>query len=434
MNDKPASMQIRIEKLVTGGGGLGHDDGQAVFVPLTAPGDLVEAVPVRQAKNFVQAKLVEILEPGEGRRVPPCPHFGDCGGCDLQHLEAVRQRSCKQEILLDCFTRLGKLDVADILGDTLQADNDLGYRNRIRVYANPAGHYGLMRQGTHEVVPITGCPLLPELFNTTIWPWLTTLPPVEQMIVRLDNKGRWLASMFGPPQRLRLLKKIIASLNSDEVGDLGCQGVLFNNLPIWGRDYLVQEVAGHSYRVGAQSFFQANLAVTELAVATVRSWLTELRDQGRLGPLLGDFFCGVGLFSLALADLFEQVIALDTNPYACRDARNNVQRDPAARDRVTVRQGDLPSLLARSEPDDQTDWRGACCLLDPPRTGLGKEGLQTILQLPIRHLVYMSCDPATLARDAKALLEVGYKPLRLVPVDMFPQSAHIESLMLLERT
>lgn len=427
---------LRVEKLVTGGAGLAKRDGLTVFVPLTAPGDLVEARVIAhkgdRKKGFANAALEAILEPGPERREAPCPHYGLCGGCDFQHLEPTAQGRIKTEIVADCFGRLGKLDVNELLAGPPAGFPQEGTRNRIRMYANAAGHYGLMRRGSHDVVPLEHCLLMPEQFNRDILPWLRMLPPVEEIIVRLDGRGNWLLSIFGPPARLRIMKKILAGQADNEPPAPGCVGLLFNNLPIWGRDYLIYEVAGHKFKVGAQSFFQSNLAVTEHAVATVRAWLGELKTAGSLGTLLGDLFCGAGLFSLTLADLFEKVVGIDSDPYAIRDAENNVQRSGVGTG-ISIRQGKLSVALRDPALASAEEWTAGCCLVDPPRVGLGKEGVQTLLSVMPRQIIYMSCDPATMARDAAALTAGGYELQKLQVLDMFPQTSHIETLGLLTR-
>ena len=443
MNDKhpdqgaPAAptsspLELRIEKLVTGGAGLGRHEGQAVFVPLTAPGDLVRAEVVEQRRGFVRAQLTEVIEPGAGRQDAPCPHYGECGGCDLQHLDAATQRQAKADIVTDCFQRLGKMDVAGILTGP---DPELvfGYRNRIRIFASPAGFYGMMKRGTHDVVPLENCALMPEQFNRDILPWLRFLPPVDQIIVRLDGRGSWLLSVFGSPARIKVMKKILSHLPEGEAPAPGCVGLLYNNLPLWGRDHLVYEVAGHKYRVGAQSFFQGNLAATEDAVATVRAWVDEIAAAGRLGGLLADLFCGVGLFTLALSDRFERIIAIDNDKSGCRDAANNIQREAGLAARVTMREGPMATVVGDPELADPAAWAAGLVLVDPPRTGLGKEGVQALIARNPRQIIAMSCDPATLARDAAALAAAGYAVRKLKVMDFFPQTAHIECLLLLEK-
>jgi 23S rRNA (uracil1939-C5)-methyltransferase len=221
MNDKQAdkpeksedsgTLEVTIEKLVTGGDGLARHEGQAVFVPLTAPGDRVRVRVKERRKGFFRATLEEILEPGPGRQDPPCPHYGQCGGCDIQHLAPEHQRQSKAAIVADCFQRLGKLDVSELLTGP-DARVDLGYRNRIRVFSNPVNHYGLMRRGTHEVVPLEGCLLMPDTFNQDILPWLRMLPPAEHIVVRMDGRGGWLVSVFGPAKRLKVMRKVLAAL------------------------------------------------------------------------------------------------------------------------------------------------------------------------------------------------------------------------------
>ena len=298
---------------------------------------------------------------------------------------------------------------------------ELGYRNRIRVFSNPINHYGLMRRGTHEVVPLESCALMPDQFNRDILPWLRMLPPAEQIVVRMDGRGGWLVSIFGPSKRLKVMRKVLAALPENEPPAPGCVGLLFNNLPLWGRDYLIHEIAGHKYRVGAQSFFQGNHTATEEALLIIRSWLAELKAEGALGAMLGDFFCGVGLFSLALADLFEKVVAVDSDQGGCRDAENNVQHSEAARDKVRVYPGRLAKILTQPDLAPPALWNASCCLVDPPRAGLGKDGVKTLLQVGPRHLLYMSCDPATLARDAAAFIAAGYQARKLRVLDMFPR-------------
>ena len=426
-------LDLRIEKLLNGGDGLARHEGQAIFVPFTAPGDEVRVTIGKKSKSFSQAKLQEILQPGPDRREAPCPHYGQCGGCNLQHITIQGQRQAKADIVVDCFQRLGKLDITGILTGPLATGDEFGFRNRIRVFASPLGPYGLIRRGSHEVVPLETCPLLPDRFNQDILPWLRFLPPVEQVVVRLDDAGGWVLSAFGSPARLKVLRKMIAGLADGEAPAPGCLGLLFNNRPIWGRDYLIHQIAGHKFRVSAQSFFQSNHQVTEHAVATVRQWLGELADRGELGDLLGDLFCGVGLFSLTLADLFAQVVAIDSDENACRDAENNVSRDPAARGKVTVRQGELAKVLEDTSLAPAELWASSLCLVDPPRTGLGADGLKSLLALDPRHVLMMSCDAATLARDASQLAAAGYQPRKLEILDMFPQTAHIEALMLLSK-
>jgi len=425
------NLDLTIEKLVTGGRGLARHEGQAVFVAGTAPGDRVRVRPSQHRRGYQEAELVELLEPGPGRQAPPCPHYDRCGGCDLQHLTDDAQRQACREILLDCFRRLGGIDIADLIEPDLTTPA-LGYRNRLRLVANAIGHYGLVERGRHEVVPLATCPIMAEPFAATILPWLRQLPPMEQVVVRLDGRGGWLLSLYGHASRQRVLRQILAGANGQEPPAPGLQGILLNNRPQWGRTYLVMHVADGKYRVSHQSFFQSNLDAAAQIVATVRSWLAS--DHPATTDL-ADLYCGVGFFTVALADRFARILAADTDASALQDARENIRRrSPDLAERTLLRQGDVHAVLADPENAAAVDWPEACAVVDPPRAGLGKPALAALATLRPQTVVYLSCDPATLARDCAALGAAGYRIRRVRPVTMFPQTSHLETLVLLART
>lgn len=488
MNDtqQPELIETEIAKIVTGGAGMGTCGEGKAFVPLTAPGDRVRARVTQRKRGFVAAELVELLAPGPDRVAPACPHFGACGGCDLQQLAGPAQRAAKREIVADCFRRLGSLDVAGLIEGPEPAGPELGYRNRIRLHAEATGRLGLLRRGSQVVVPIDACPQMPPEFNATILPWVRTLPPVEQVIVRLDGAGGFLVSLFGLPNRLRVLQQELRKLDPGQPPLPGCAGILYNNLPAWGRDHLLLKVAGHTFRVGANAFFQSNLAEAEAVVATARAWLSEARPAGAgaaasagtaASGLLVDLFAGVGLFGVGLADRFARVIAVESDPHAVRDARNNAGHVKALAGRYAALEGDVAKALGdwtlgrtprgageaqasgrrgRASPGEGSpagsapstgapaaagslvpspeEWREACVVVDPPRVGLGEVITTNLEKLAPRDVLYLSCDPATLARDAAALTRAGYELRRLRVFDMFPQTGHVEALAHLRRS
>jgi 23S rRNA (uracil1939-C5)-methyltransferase len=291
---------------------------------------------------------------------------------------------------------------------------------------------------------------MPALFNETILPWLRTMPPVQHVLVRLDGAGGCLVSMFGLPNRLRLLRAILKRLPEGEAPLPGCAGILFNNLPAWGRDYLLVRLAGRTYRVSANSFFQSNPAETEAVVATARAWLDEARPAG---GLLADIYCGVGLFGLALADRFDHVLMVEAEGAAVRDARINAVHAKGLEATLEVHEAAAATALtgwagaaegaaedsATAEAQATTvnptreDWAGACVFVDPPRAGVGEAVTAALERLAPRDILYLSCDPATLARDVAALAKGGYALRRLRMFDMFPQTSHVEVLAYLTR-
>lgn len=426
----PANVELdlTIEKLVTGGRGLGRLDGRAVFVPDTAPGDVVRVRVKHDARSFLEADLLEILTPGPGRRDEPCPHARVCGGCDLQHIDDTAQDAARREILLDCFRRLGNLNVEPLLLPTPAAPA-LRYRNRLRLTAAPTGLYGLRERGSHAIVPLQTCQVMAEPFDADILPWLRMLPPMEQIVVRLDGRGGWLLSLYGQPSRLKVLRKFMES-HGDQVPAPGLQGVLLNNRPVWGRGYLVIQVADHKYRVSHQSFFQNNLPAAELAVTTARQWLSEVHPAG---TDLVDLYCGVGLFLLALSDRHATLVGVESDAGAVSDAQENLRRAGLDSTRARIVHGDVGRSLAEPEARQAVDWSQACVVADPPRAGLEKPAVAALAELKPATILCLSCDPATLARDLKALVAAGYVLDRLMPLPMFPQTAHVETLALLKR-
>ncbi len=440
--------ETTIDKLVTGGAGLGRRDGEVAFVPGTVPGERIRARVLRRRRGYLEAELVEVLAPSPDRVAPPLGEVGTACGCDLQHLSPEAQRRAKAEIVRDCFRRLAGMEVDDLLEVPPAAGPDLGYRNKIRLWRGPTGQYGMIRKGTHDVVPVDSLPLLPPLFDETILPWLRQLPPVDQVVVRLDGRGGWLVALFGPASRLRLLRAVLKQRGEGEPPAPGCVGVLFNNRPIWGRDHLLYKLGGHTYRVGAGSFFQVNLAETEAALAAARLWLDDAAPTPeRPGGWLVDLYCGVGLFSLALADRFARIVGVEQHAGAVRDARNNLRRDRAAAGKGTVVRESVSRALWRWSGGERTnpaagdgtddlpspDWSATTVVFDPPREGLGEENAGRLATLAPPLLIGMSCDPAALARDARALVDGGYRLERLRMVDMFPHTSHVEVLSLFVR-
>ena len=423
----PRPLELTIEKLATGGSGLARHEGQAIFIPGTAPGDRILARPVQCRRGYLEAELVELLERSPARREAPCPHFDLCGGCDLQHMDDDGQREARRTILLDCFRRLGGLDVAGLLEPDLAAPA-LHYRNRLRLSANPLGHYGLKKKASDEVVALSCCPVMAEPFEAVILPWLRHLPPMEQIIVRLDGRGGWLLSLYGHPTRQKLLRKILTE--GAPAAAPGLQGVLLNNVPRWGRAYLVLQVGNHKFRVSHQSFFQTNLAATEAVLDTVQEWLLA---EDLEGGDLADLYGGVGLFTLGLADRFARILILDSNTTALQDARENIRRRAGLEERTLVRHGEVHRELLDPELAIALDWPEAFVVVDPPRAGLGRQVIAALAGLRPRTVVYLSCDPATLARDCAGLGAAGYQVRRVRPVAMFPQTSHLETLVLMSR-
>lgn len=391
--------EVTIEKLVYGGEGMAHIGTLAVFVPYAAPGDRLVIRLVQIARKYARGVIEEILSPSPARRDPPCRYFGDCGGCQLQHLQYTAQLEAKREFLRESLRRLGGIEWGDEI--PVRAAAEFGYRSRaeIKIARDESGEtrIGYFRAGTHEVCEIEDCQLL------------------------LPAAGREL-------QRLRAEKALLPKDATRVYLTAGDEGVLVT--PGTGEgarqaeyDALGtarQRIAGFEYEFGVRSFFQVNrLLVEEL----VREAIGEAR-----GKMAFDLYAGVGLFTLQLSGRFEQVYAIEGNHMAASHGVRNLRANQVSNARFEATSVEA-WLKNRTAGLPRPDF----ILLDPPRAGAGQQVIERITALGPRAISYVSCDPATLARDLRALIDRGYRLKSLVALDMFPQTFHLETVAQLEK-
>ena len=422
-------IELRLDGIAHGGEALGRDRGRVVFVPYAIPGERVRVELLEEKPRWARARLLEVLEPSPDRVEPPCPYFGPekCGGCQWQHIAYERQAGLKQEILADHLRRLGHIaepPIADIIAlagpavsDQIAAEMDVltfGYRNQTRFAVGADGRLGFPRSLARDVIPIDRCLLLHERLDDLhgaldlLWPSLT---------------GVILRAGIATGQTL-----VVFETASEEHPELeidlpaACavqtpRGVQ----PLVGEPWLEEQVAGRLYRISAESFFQVNTIGAEALVEVVASYL-----EPRANDCLIDAYCGVGLFSLALADSVGQVIGIESSPSACEDFALNA----GAADNVSLHEGAvedvLPTLRDQGQPADLV-------LLDPPRAGAGPEVVSHLAAMNPRRIVYVSSDPAALARDAVHLAAAGYCLAEVQPLDMAPQTAQVDSVALWAR-
>ncbi len=397
-------VEFTVDKLVYGGDGIGRlQDGRAVFVPFVAPGERVRARLTESKKGFARAELLEVLEPSEGRVPPRCRHFAACGGCHYQHLPYEMQLAAKEEIVRDQLARIGGLTDPPV-EPAIAAPNPWNYRNHIQFDIAPDGRLGFHRPRSDSVLAVQECHL-PEPAIDALWPALELDP--EAGLIRVawrtgagDDRMLLLETTdHQPPEIL-----VESSVSAVHIGPDG-PAVLA------GAGYLEVEVLERLFRVSAESFFQTHTAMSALMVAHVKS---------AAGPLAGrtvlDLYCGVGLFSAFLAGDAGNLIGVEKSPAACLDYAENLDEF----DNVELYQGAaedvLPGLKMQAE----------VIVADPPRSGLSPAVVDGILALEPETLIYVSCDPATLARDARRLARGGLLPVSFTPFDLFPQTYHIE--------
>ncbi len=464
-------MQLQIEKLVYGGDGLArlpadeHGRGKAVFVPFVLPVEEVEASLLQGRTGFVRATLDRVLTPSPERVEPACPYFTRCGGCHYQHIGYAAQLRHKADILRETLRRTAKLDLQqDII---LHSAEPWGYRNRTRLHVHhqPQFALGYFRHNSHALLPVERCPISSPLINQAIAAVWTvgrrkgvvpdTLHGLQFFTNHDDTKllvelyVRPEASVGGRPSAVRS-KTAAASSDKVQTGAKAMQTfaaqlgnflpqltgvVVFAASPVEdesrlhapltsvhsetfqavGESSLLYRAAGADYRVSASSFFQTNRFLIDK--------LAEIVVTNRTGRAALDLYAGAGLFTQRLARNFDQVLAVESSPHSFADLQRNVPAN------VNCIRLTTETFLAERSSKLALDL----VVLDPPRAGLGEKATAALSRMSASHVTYVSCDPATLSRDLRVLLESGYRVEQAHLVDMFPQTYHMETVLHLTR-
>ena len=408
---------------------MGHADGVAVFVPFVLPGETVAVRLAAQKKKFARGRVEKFVETSPQRVAAPCPYFTRCGGCHYQHLPYDAQLTYKKEILLETLSRLGGIRWEGPV--QVHASPAFGYRNRAqwraRARGNEGAAIGYLEAGSQNLCAVERCPILSPALEGLLSRLRGMLEQREIPTSLLEVE----AFMDGDDERL-LLSASFANLGGKTAEALG--GRLREAIPameslllhdasrdrfeLLGPGYLRYRVGEHRYRVGHLSFFQVNRFLVEA--------LARRATDGASGRLALDLYAGVGLFSLPLAQGFERVLAVEGNPAATRDLEENIRTAKAGGGQIEARTMDAEEFLPRwrEHPD--------LILLDPPRAGLADAVRERLAASGAEEIRYVSCDPATLARDLKEL-NVTYEVAEMDLFDLFPQSFHLETLVRLRR-
>jgi 23S rRNA (uracil1939-C5)-methyltransferase len=411
MQSEAQEFELTIETLVYGGEGMGRlPDGRAAFVPFVLPGERVRIRVVEVKRSFVRAALLEVLKPSPERIAPRCAHYGLCGGCHYQHLPYPAQLTAKRAILRDQLARIGKLPDPPV-APTVPSPSEWYYRNHIQFHQDPEGKLGYFTAAGDRVFPLQECHLPEPPLNET-WPLLDfeSLPEVDRIGLRLgsDADAMLILESTGDfPPELSLDLPISAAF----VGPGG-------TVVLAGDESLLMEVRGRTFQVSPGSFFQVN---TPMAAEMVDFLMGRLPHGPHVTVL--DVYCGVGLFSAFLAPWVKQVVGVELSGPACEDFAANLDEF----DNVALYQGAAETVLPA------LDIHPDVVIVDPPRAGLERPALDALVKLSAHTLAYVSCDPATLARDARRLVEAGYTLDQSTPFDLFPQTYHIESINLFSR-
>jgi len=404
-----AELEVRVERILPGGVGLAHAEGQTLLVSLSAPGDLVRVRVDSVRGRLAFATVAEVSEPSPQRVEPPCPYFGRCGGCDFQQLSYEAQLEAKAEIIRDCLRRVARTEPPGEI--RVEPSPEVWrYRARARWQHDPRRRLlGYYERGSHRVCDVADCPV--------------AAPPINERLKRLRalmNDGRL------PP-------------HASEFEAVAGDGGVALDPRVEPGDGLEQSrrVGGETYRFDAGCFFQINHTLLDALVAEGLRGVGRENGEG-VGGTVGvaggtvdagsgtalDLYSGVGLFTLPLARTFRRVIAVEGNAASADYARRNLADASLTNARVETSPVGA-WLAANAERLDSADF----ILLDPPRAGAEPETVAGIIRLRPRHISYVSCDPATLARDLRALLDAGYRLSSLRAFDMFPQTHHVEAVV-----
>jgi tRNA/tmRNA/rRNA uracil-C5-methylase (TrmA/RlmC/RlmD family) len=391
--------------------------GPVVFVRHALPGERVQAVITQTTSRFARADAVHVLDPSADRVGPPCPHArpGGCGGCDWQHASLPAQRALKAAVIRQQLRRIAGIE-REVTVEPLPGDRaGLGWRTRVKFAVGPGGEAGLRRHRSHEVMQIGECPIAHPLVTAagaTRRPW----PGAESVEVAVAPGSRQRAVIVSGAGRR---PDIDIAADTVLAGRAGGSGPAV----LRGAGFLRQRAAGRDWRVRATGFWQVHPGAADTLAAAV---LDALRP--RPGEVALDLYCGAGLFAGVLAEAVGPegtVIGIEADPAAVRDARHNLRATPWAR----VHRGDAAAVLAR------IGLSGASlAVLDPPRTGVARQVIDLLSAGGrVGRIGYVSCDPATLARDIAALRASGWTLQALRAFDAFPMTHHVECLATLTR-
>lgn len=416
-------LELLITSLSHAGEGIARHEGRVIFAPFALPGERVRVELIEEKKGFVRARLLEILTPSPDRIEPRCPHHfsiihhqsfvSACGGCQLQHLAYPAQLIFKQRQIIEQLMRIGGWPEAEaraLVRPALPSPQTFGYRNQMQFALTPEGRPGLHAASSNTIVPIRECPIaapaIMELFARLA---IEPAPEFERLTLRAgaDDALIVFEAAAGAPELETDLPVSVALLRPDGA-----------SLALAGRDYLVETVKGRDFRISAGSFFQVNTPVAERLVDEV---LVALDLRG--GETVLDVYCGVGLFSAFIAPLAARVIGVESFEPAVDDAAVNLDEFENVEIYNAPAEDVLPALTEHVD----------VAVLDPPRAGCASAALDALLALAPARIVYVSCDPATLARDARRLADGGYRLDFVQPLDMFPQTHHVESVTRLTR-
>ena len=444
---KNQQIELTIDGYASDGSGIGRDEsGMAVFVAGAIKRERVRVHLIKVNKTYAVGKLLEVLSPSNDRITPTCPHTAKCGGCTFRHMSYEGECALKRQRVADAFSRIGgfSLPVDEIVPSPLET----GYRNKAMFPAgtvNDRKVFGFYSAHSHRVTEVNECRLLPQetlalrekaeawmnRFALSVYDETTGNGLIRHLYIRRGfHSGETLVCLVVTDEAVPHTQELVDTLRTVD----GVVSVVLNinrkpgntvlgakNILLWGRETITDTLCGRSFALSPHSFYQVNTCQAE-ALYTIAG------EKAGTGETLVDLYCGAGTIGLSLSDRFSRIIGVEIVPQAVENAKQNAMTngvtnahflagDAAAAAQTLADEGITPDVV----------------VLDPPRKGCDAPLLDTVAQMAPVRIVYVSCDPATCARDCRILAEKGYALCSVTPVDLFPRTAHVESVVLMSR-
>jgi 23S rRNA (uracil1939-C5)-methyltransferase len=448
--EKNKDYVVEIVSLGFEGEGVGKIDNFTVFVQGALKGETVKIKIVKVAKSFAHGKLIEVIKPSEHRVEPKCGIYKRCGGCQLQHLSYEAQLDFKTQRVKEVMERIGKLDGV-VIHPTLGMKDPFRYRNKVQLpvgMANGKVQIGFYAPRSHDIIDMDTCLIQHEIADKVIeltrnWITMYNIEPYDEitdsglirhiMIRKGFNTGEVMVVIVTKEEKLpnskefidmmlkniEGIKSIIQNINSKKTNVVLGE----KNVTLWGENKIADYIGEFKYNISPLSFFQVNPVQTEVLYKKALEYANLTGSE-----TVFDAYCGAGTISLFLSRNAKKVYGVEIVPQAIEDAKINAIENKVDNTEFIVGEAEkiIPELIAKG-------IKAEVVVVDPPRKGCEKSLLEAISKMQPKRIVYVSCDPATLARDLGILKELGYETVEIQPVDMFPQTAHVETVVLIER-
>lgn len=451
MAEKGKIYTVRITDISSDGNGVGNIDGQVIFVPFTAIGDLVETEAVKVKSSYAVGRLIKIIEPSLDRIEPKCGIYEECGGCHLQHIKYDEQKKIKRNFIESAMQRIGGFDGIKC-DEMLSMEEPYRYRNKcifsIGRGSNGEPVSGFFARGTHSIAESSDCIVGSEInteINNAILEYMKecNIEPydekthsglVRRVFIRSAKETGEIMTVVAVngnniPKREKLIKKLRA-VSSDIVSiyininkEKGSTLLGRENRLIYGREYISDKLCGTWFKISPNSFYQINPYMTEKLYNKALEY-AQITDNDKVL----DVYCGIGTISLAAAKQAKSVTGIEIVKQAIKDAEENAVSNEIVNARFYAESAEkaVPRLISSGFSPD-------IVIIDPPRKGSDEKTLKAIISAQPKRIIYVSCNPATLARDVKYLAANGYGPKKICGVDMFPHTCHVETVVLMSR-